>query len=101
MIGPPRWLSRDNRSDPAGRGRPPTLLSAEAGGRFAHDAAGWLMMPIALALVGAELALWSWLIVGEPLRESTFLEQGATAGPAAVGADPSGRIADPLDKITL
>jgi hypothetical protein len=34
------------------------------GGHYAHDAAGWLMMPMALVLVGAELALLSWLIVG-------------------------------------
>jgi exosortase len=38
---------------------------AEVGGKFAHDAAGWLMMPVALVLVGIELAWMSWLIVEE------------------------------------
>jgi exosortase len=40
-------------------------LGATAGWHFAHDAAGWLMMPTALALVGLELALLSWLVVAE------------------------------------
>jgi exosortase/archaeosortase family protein len=35
----------------------------EIGGHYAHDAAGWLMMPVALVLVGLELALLSWLVV--------------------------------------
>jgi exosortase len=35
----------------------------EIGGEYAHDAAGWLMMPVALVLVGLELALLSWLVV--------------------------------------
>ncbi len=38
------------------------LFGASAGGHFAHDAAGWLMMPMALVLVGLELVLLSWLI---------------------------------------
>jgi exosortase len=38
------------------------LFGAEVGGHFAHDAAGWLMMPVALVLVGLELGLLSWLI---------------------------------------
>jgi exosortase len=40
-------------------------LGAEMGEKFAHDAAGWLMMPLALALVGVELAWMSWLIIEE------------------------------------
>ena len=39
------------------------LFGSEVGGHFAHDAAGWLMMPMALALVGLELGVLSWLIV--------------------------------------
>jgi exosortase len=39
------------------------LLGARAGARYAHDVAGWLMMPTALLLVGLELAALSWLIV--------------------------------------
>ena len=33
------------------------LFGAEVGGRYAHVAAGWLMMPTALVLVGLELGL--------------------------------------------
>ena len=33
--------------------------------KFAHDAAGWLMMPLALVLVGLELGVLSRLIVAE------------------------------------
>lgn len=40
------------------------LFGAKVGGHFAHDAAGWMMMPMALALVALELGLLSWLIVG-------------------------------------
>ena len=39
------------------------LFGAAVGGHFAHDAAGWLMMPMALALVGLELGLLSWLVI--------------------------------------
>jgi exosortase len=35
----------------------------ETGERFAHDAAGWAMMPIALGLVYLELQVLSWLFV--------------------------------------
>ena len=37
-------------------------FGAEVGRAYAHDAAGWLMMPTALVLVGLELAWLSWLI---------------------------------------
>jgi exosortase len=39
------------------------LFGASVGGHFAHDAAGWLMMPVALVLVGLELGLLAWLVV--------------------------------------
>jgi exosortase len=39
------------------------LFGADVGGHFAHDAAGWLMMPVALALVGLELGLLAWLVI--------------------------------------
>jgi exosortase len=39
------------------------LFGARMGEHFAHDAAGWLMMPVALILVGLELSLLSWVIV--------------------------------------
>jgi exosortase len=35
----------------------------ETGERFAHDAAGWAMMPVALCLVYLELRVLSWLCV--------------------------------------
>ena len=37
-------------------------------GKLSHDAAGWGMMPIALALVWAELRLLSWLVVEDDDR---------------------------------
>ncbi len=39
------------------------LWGAEVGSKYAHDAAGYLMMPTAMALVGLELAVVSWLFV--------------------------------------
>lgn len=50
------------------------LFGHEFGDRVAHDAAGWLMMPIALALVWVELKVFSWLIVAEagPSRPAIF-----------------------------
>ncbi|MDR3635554.1 MAG: exosortase/archaeosortase family protein [Isosphaeraceae bacterium] len=51
------------------------LFGAEVGGHYAHDAAGWLMMPTALLLVGLELGVLSWLIVKQAAGD---------AGPRAV-----------------
>lgn len=49
-------------------------FGAAAGGRFAHDAAGWLMMPAALALVGLEMAALGWAFVEEEaVDEPTLL----------------------------
>lgn len=42
-------------------------MGPERGERLAHDAAGWAMMPMALAMVWAELRLLSWLVVAEEL----------------------------------
>jgi exosortase len=39
------------------------IAGAKIGGHIAHDAAGWLMMPVALVLVGLELGLLSWLVI--------------------------------------
>ena len=39
------------------------LWGAEVGSKYAHDAAGWLMMPTAMVLVGLELAIVSWLFI--------------------------------------
>ncbi len=38
-------------------------FGSEIGGKYAHDLAGWLMMPTAMLLVGLELAVMSWLII--------------------------------------
>ena len=38
-------------------------FGADVGSKYAHDAAGWLMMPLAMAFVGLELLAMSWLIV--------------------------------------
>ena len=37
-------------------------FGSAAGRKFAHDAAGFLMMPLALALIGLQVAWFSWLI---------------------------------------
>ena len=45
-------------------------FGSEAGSKYAHDAAGWLMMPTAMVLVGLELALMSWLVVeSDPVQD--------------------------------
>jgi exosortase len=43
-------------------------ISSEAAFRFLHDMAGWFMMPLALAFLGAELWILKHLIVELPAR---------------------------------
>ena len=38
-------------------------FGAVVGSKYAHDAAGWLMMPTAMLLVWLELSIMSWLVV--------------------------------------
>ena len=38
------------------------LLTGQAAKEWAHDVSGWLMMPLALVLVGLELGILSWLV---------------------------------------
>lgn len=38
-------------------------FGADVGSKYAHDIAGWAMMPLAMVLVGLELAVMSWLVV--------------------------------------
>ena len=38
-------------------------FGAKIGSQYAHDAAGWLMMPTAMIFVGLEVLVMSWLIV--------------------------------------
>ncbi len=65
-------------------------FGAEAGSKYAHDAAGWLMMPTAMVLVGLELALMSWLVVeGDPSQDSKLAlvkMVGEPGGPPPPGA---------------
>lgn len=46
-------------------------FGAAIGARYAHDAAGWLMMPSAIVLVGLELTVLDWLVRKEPIEEVT------------------------------
>jgi exosortase len=46
------------------------LFAGPTAKHWAHDWAGWLMMPLALALVGLELGLLSWLVPKE-LEDNT------------------------------
>jgi exosortase len=54
----------------------------ELGDRVFHDFAGWLMMPIALALLWGELKLldWVWVDTGGPASSEEMVQQ--SAGPA-------------------
>lgn len=45
------------------------LFGNEAGREFAHDLAGWLMMPLAMVLVGLELAWMSRLVIETAVAE--------------------------------
>jgi exosortase len=48
-----------------------------------HDLAGWLMMPLALGLLWAELRLLDWIVVKRPAREEAApLFDFAAPGPA-------------------
>jgi exosortase len=65
-------------------------LGPETGERYAHDYAGWAMMPLALGLVWAELALFSRLFVEVREVDPAALIRartgtGAGTGKAAVG----------------
>ena len=46
-------------------------FGAEVGSKYAHDAAGWLMMPTAMALVGMELWVMSWVVVETRVKAPT------------------------------
>ena len=67
------------------------LLGVKKGEEFAHDMAGWLMMPIALGLCWVELRLLSWLIVErvEAPRRGLYIPTAASR-PAVKKAKPGG-----------
>jgi exosortase len=65
------------------------LFEGPAAKHWAHDSAGWLMMPLALALVGLELGVISWLVPQEteedkhvsPLLHTTKKDSGKNTLP--------------------
>ena len=62
-------------------------FGADVGGKYAHDLAGWLMMPTAMLLVGLELGIASWLIIEseEVERTTDRLGLGLVSGPPKMG----------------
>ncbi len=77
------------------------LIEGPSAKAWAHDVSGWMMMPLALALVGLELAILAWLVPvdNEPVeddRKSMLIllnekNRGITSSPGIVpkkGRDP-------------
>jgi exosortase len=60
-------------------------FGAEVGSKYAHDLAGWLMMPTAMLLVFLELTILSWLVVEADLDD----RQADRLGLGMVGSQPS------------
>src|ERR1700716_2908047 len=55
----------------------------ETGEKYAHDYAGFAMMPVALVLVWLELQVMSWLFVEvEEIDAASMLRKGRGGGPA-------------------
>ena len=69
------------------------LFGAGRGAHFAHDWAGYLMMPMALVLVGLEMMMLSWFFV-EIEEEDTTRDLGpflpSRTKPASAQAGPAG-----------
>jgi exosortase len=55
-----------------------------------HDLAGWLMMPLALGMLWAELRLLSWVLVPRPARRPALFPFG-TPNPAAADRPPAAK----------
>jgi exosortase len=70
------------------------LFGPGRGAHFAHDWAGYLMMPMALVLVGLEMLLLSWFFVEVEEEEDTSRGLGPLLAvrtkPAAAQAGPAG-----------
>lgn len=66
------------------------MWGAEVGSKYAHDLAGWLMMPTAMLLVALELGVMSWLIIesDEVERKTDRLGLGLVSGPRNAGGRP-------------
>jgi exosortase len=60
-----------------------------------HDLAGWLMMPVALAMLGAELAVLDRLLVAPPVADALPISP-VGPGAAPVAGDRRGREAAPV-----
>ena len=58
-------------------------FGADVGSKYAHDLAGWLMMPLAMVLVFLELGIISWLVIetDEVERPSDRLGLGLATAP--------------------
>jgi exosortase len=63
-------------------------FGGETGGRIAHDAAGWLMMPLALAMALFEVKLLSWLVV----EDNHEVPPTLLGRPITAGDGPRGRL---------
>jgi len=60
-------------------------VSPEAAQAFYHDWAGWLMMPVALGLLGLELRLLSWILVPPSQTRTPAV---SVPGPAGATSQP-------------
>jgi exosortase len=67
------------------------LMGSARGEHFAHGAAGWLMMPTALALVLLELGWLSWLVTEEEVEPASTALTALGIGPRAAVDDARGR----------
>jgi exosortase/archaeosortase family protein len=67
-------------------------FGSAAGNKYAHDAAGWLMMPTAMVLVGLELAIMSWLVV----EGDDTMSPGDRLGLGRFGPRPPGPATSPI-----
>jgi exosortase len=70
------------------------LLGAKTGEKIAHNTAGWLMMPIALALCWLELKLLSWLIIEEEQAPRSLYIPPTPTRPVAKKSKPGDSRAD-------
>jgi exosortase len=72
-------------------------FGAKVGSQYAHDWAGWLMMPVAMVLVGLELLLMSWLIVEseEGGRAAARMGLSLVSGNPAAATRPTNPTAPP------
>jgi exosortase/archaeosortase family protein len=74
-------------------------FGVDVGMQRAHDAAGWLMMPTAMILVGLELTIASWLIVEseDAARTRDRLGLELIVGPANTANPPQSLASRPTN----